>query len=61
MLSMAEWELDRIRGQWDIAKARAVARGAHVGGTVPVGYRKTRAGHLHLDPTVAPVLAEACR
>jgi DNA invertase Pin-like site-specific DNA recombinase len=61
MLSMAEWELDRIRAQWQEAKARAVYRGAFTGAWTPPGYRKTRAGRLRLDPNVAPIIAEAFR
>jgi DNA invertase Pin-like site-specific DNA recombinase len=38
MLSMAEWELDRIRSQWDVARERAVARGVHLGSRRPSGY-----------------------
>jgi hypothetical protein len=29
MLSMGEWQLDRIRSSWDAARERAVARGVH--------------------------------
>jgi hypothetical protein len=61
MLSMAEWEFDRIRTQWDVARSRAVARGTHPAGSVPPGYRKTRAGRLQLEPTVAPLVAQAFR
>lgn len=61
MLSMAEWELDRISDQWSVAKARAVERGAYVVATVPPGYRKTRSGRLRIDPATAPVVAEAFR
>jgi site-specific DNA recombinase len=61
MLSMAEWELERVRAQWAAAKARAVQRGAYTSAFVPPGYRKTRAGRLRLDPQVAPVVAEAFR
>jgi DNA invertase Pin-like site-specific DNA recombinase len=36
MLSLAEWELDRIRGNWEEARERAVARGLHLTATVPL-------------------------
>ncbi len=38
--AIAEWELDRIRGNWRGARSSAVERGVFVGGTVPLGYRK---------------------
>jgi DNA invertase Pin-like site-specific DNA recombinase len=36
MFSMAEWELDRVRANWQIAQSRAVARGIHGGGYTPL-------------------------
>jgi site-specific DNA recombinase len=36
LLSMAEWELDRLRGVWSVAQQRAIARGVHLGG-IPTG------------------------
>jgi DNA invertase Pin-like site-specific DNA recombinase len=61
MLGMAEWEQDRTRSSWEVAKARAVARGVYMGSVAPVGYRRTRGGRLRPDPAVAPVIAEAFR
>jgi DNA invertase Pin-like site-specific DNA recombinase len=58
LLSMAEWELDRIRRQWQIANERAIARGVHLGATPPTGYRRDKTGHLAPDPTVAPLITE---
>jgi len=61
MLSMAEWELDRIRSQWDAARERAVARGVHLGAKRPAGYRRGRAGVLRRIDAEAAVIAEAFR
>ncbi len=61
MLSMAEWELDRIVAAWRDARARAIARGVYIGPCVPVGYRKLDSGRLEVDPQTGPVVAEALR
>jgi site-specific DNA recombinase len=61
MLSMAEWDLDRIRADWATARERAVRRGVYAGAYVPVGYRKTRSGRLKPDPHAAPIVSEAFR
>jgi DNA invertase Pin-like site-specific DNA recombinase len=36
--AVAEWELERRRGDWQEARARAVARGVHVASRSPTGY-----------------------
>jgi DNA invertase Pin-like site-specific DNA recombinase len=61
LLSVAEFRLDVMRENWEIANQRAIRRGVHVGWPVPVGYRKTRSGRLRPDPTAAPVLTEMFR
>src|SRR5215207_10547010 len=61
MLSMAEWELDRIRDDWEAAMASALQRGVYVHGSVPPGYLKRRSGRLRVNPRTAPVIAEAFR
>jgi len=58
MLSMAEWELDRIRSNWNAARIRAIQRGVHIGRTAPFGYRRVLAGRLEPDAATAPVLRE---
>lgn len=58
MLSMAEWELDRIRSTWDAARARAIARGMHLAPVPPTGYRYDAQRHLVPDPHDGPVVAE---
>src|SRR5215207_1076461 len=61
MFSMAEWELDRIRTMWDTAKARAIARGVHVGKRSPFGYRRDDDGRLQTDPKAAEAVTEVFR
>jgi site-specific DNA recombinase len=58
MLSMAEWELDRVRTGWRIARSRAVARGVWIAPIIPVGYTRRPDGRLETDPRTAPVIAE---
>ena len=61
MLSMAELELDRYRENWEIASERAVARGVHMTRRTPLGYRRTKAGRLKVNPATAPIIAEVFR
>ena len=56
MLSMAEWELDRIRDSWRIAVTEAVDRGVHPGPWSPFGYRRGPGGRLEPDPQAAPLM-----
>jgi DNA invertase Pin-like site-specific DNA recombinase len=60
MLSMAEWELDRIRADWATAQSRAIERGVHMG-RVPFGYRRGLDKRLEPDPDTAPVAKELFR
>jgi DNA invertase Pin-like site-specific DNA recombinase len=59
-LALARMEWRRYASRWQVAKRRAVERGAHIG-PVPLGYRRTDDGRLAPDPTTAPVVAEAFR
>jgi DNA invertase Pin-like site-specific DNA recombinase len=52
LFSIGEWELERVRANWDIARERAIGRGAYVGNH-PLGYRRGEGGRLVI------VLAEA--
>jgi DNA invertase Pin-like site-specific DNA recombinase len=45
MLTLAQFELRRIRDSWDVARERAVERGVHISGA-PAGYRKCADGTL---------------
>lgn len=58
LLSIAEWEHERIVAGWEISQERAVARGAFVGCYVPVGYRRLKSGRLRVDPIIGPVVTE---
>jgi DNA invertase Pin-like site-specific DNA recombinase len=58
MLSMAEWELDRIRDGWRAARSRAVARGVHMGGRAPTGYQHDDARRLRPHPDYAAYITE---
>ncbi len=58
MLSMAEWQRDRARENWDAARERAVARGVHCASRPPTGYRRGPSGRLVVDPGSAPVIRE---
>jgi DNA invertase Pin-like site-specific DNA recombinase len=58
MLSMAEFELERQRTGFEIAKARAIERGLYIGAHVPVGYAKTPSGHLTPDPRTARLITQ---
>jgi DNA invertase Pin-like site-specific DNA recombinase len=60
MLSMAEWELDRIRENWSVARSRAIARG--VSPTfAPFGYRRARDGRLVPTEPAAATVTELFR
>lgn len=48
LLTLAEFELDRIRESWEVARARAIARGVHF--RVPFGYVRGEDGRLALGP-----------
>lgn len=61
MLSMAEWELDRIRSNWEIARAKAVERGVFLGSHTPFGYQRDPDGRLKPHPENGPVLNELFR
>src|SRR5438874_865382 len=56
MLSLAQFELRRIRESWAVARERAVARGVHVG-AAPAGYRKRADGTLEPSQHAAAVKA----
>jgi hypothetical protein len=56
--ALGELELARIRENWDTARKSAVARGIHVSGKVPTGYRRNEDRVLEPDPRVGPVIHE---
>ena len=59
--ALGELELARIRENWDAARKSAVARGIHVSGKVPTGYRRDEDRVLEPDPEVGPVIHELFR
>lgn len=61
LLSVAEFQLEGIRAGWDAAREHAIRRGMYLSHSVPVGYRKTRAGRLRPDPRTGPIMAEVYR
>lgn len=58
MLSLAEFELDRIKGNWREARGRAVARGVHIASRTPTGYQRRNDKRLEPHPDHAPVIRE---
>jgi hypothetical protein len=60
LLSVAEWELDRTRTGWVVARERAVLRGVYPS-IAPFGYARGRDGRLRPDSQTAPVLVELFR
>ncbi len=58
MFSIGEWELERVRINWDIARGRAVARGIYIFQSAPPGYRRGKDRRLRIEPKEAPVIRE---
>jgi DNA invertase Pin-like site-specific DNA recombinase len=58
LLSIGEWELDRVRSNWDIACERAIARGVYICKKGPIGYRRGADGRLRIDPREGPTIRE---
>ena len=61
LLSLAEWESDRIGTEWEQARASAIKRGVYMAAGSPVGYRKTRSGRLRPAPEAAAAIVEVFR
>ncbi len=59
--ALGELELARIRENWTTARKSAVARGIHISGQVPTGYRRREDRVLEPDPTTAPEIREIFR
>jgi DNA invertase Pin-like site-specific DNA recombinase len=56
-LANAELFLDQAKASWWTTKARAVARGVHIGPT-PVGYQRAKSQPLVPHPTYGPAITE---
>ncbi len=61
MFAMGEWELERIRDSWIIARSKATERGIHGGNKVPFGYLRGKDKRLFPHPKWAPVVTELFR
>src|SRR5579884_1508388 len=59
MLTLAQFELRRIRENWSAAQRRAVERGVHVSRHVPPGYVRGEDGRLEPHPRHAATMREA--
>jgi DNA invertase Pin-like site-specific DNA recombinase len=60
LFSIAEWEADRVRSNWEEADARAIARGVSVA-RPPFGYRRGSDRRLEIDPYAGPIVAKMFR
>jgi site-specific DNA recombinase len=58
---IAELELERIKGGWEVAVSEAVRRGIHISAKPPTGYQRDEDGRLLRDEPAAFVIAEAFR
>jgi site-specific DNA recombinase len=58
---IAELELERIKGGWEIAVSEAVGRGIHISAKPPTGYTRDEEGRLRRDEPAASVIAKAFR
>jgi len=56
-LANAELFLDQIKAGWKVSKAKAIARGVHIGPT-PIGYRREKSKPLLVDPLYGPAIGE---
>lgn len=60
MLLVAQFYREQTQERWRLAQDRAIARGAHVGGT-PTGYLRDETGRLVPDPVKGPHVTECFR
>lgn len=58
LFAVGEWELERVRTNWDSARSRAVQRGVYICRRAPIGYSKGEDGRLRIDPVTAPIVRE---
>jgi len=58
MFSIGEWEFERVRTNWDVARRQAVARGLYIARRAPHGYRRGKDRRLEIDPETAPIVRE---
>jgi DNA invertase Pin-like site-specific DNA recombinase len=58
LATLAEFELELTRENWQAAKAAAVERGVSIKSTAPFGYRFDEAHRLEVEPAEAPIVVE---
>ncbi len=58
LFAIGEWELERVRSNWESARGRAIGRGLYIGRKGPIGYRRGEDGRLRIDPLAAPLIRE---
>jgi DNA invertase Pin-like site-specific DNA recombinase len=58
LFAVAEWEVDQWRDHWDNARQKATERGIYICRRAPVGYLRTKRGHLEIDTIAGPVIGE---
>jgi site-specific DNA recombinase len=58
---IAELELERIKGGWEVAVSQAVGRGIHISARIPTGYERNEDRRLIRSEPAASVVAEAFR
>ncbi|WP_028060976.1 recombinase family protein [Candidatus Solirubrobacter pratensis] len=61
LLSIAEFQSDRLSVGWRQAKDKLIARGAWPASRVPFGYRRARSGKLTPDPRTGSYVTELFR
>lgn len=64
MLSLAAFELRRLKEGWSASRSKMVARGVHGGSVAPIGYRivldeRGKRVGLEVEPETAPIIREA--
>lgn len=58
LFAIGEWELERMRSNWDSARGRAVERGVYICRRAPPGYLRGEDGRLRIDPRIARIIRE---
>jgi site-specific DNA recombinase len=61
LVLIAELELERIKGNWQVAVKQAVGRGVHISARTPTGYTRDKDGRLLRDDPAASIVAECFR
>jgi hypothetical protein len=61
LLILAEFELDRLRESWNVARERAVERGVHIASATPTGYVRGERGLLEPHDVFGPAIGDAFR